>query len=368
MKENKRKIIRNLLIIVLAFLLVKFIMSFKQENIINTLTESQKLVSTEIVELTDNIVKIPISGKLKSVNEINIISEVSGVFQADRFKTGIKFTKGDTLGYIKHDEVKNNLNSQKSKLLNQVSRLVSEIKFDYPESYDIWLNFMSNIQFNKPLPNLPKVSNSKFKNYLSGKELYTVYYSTKTIEDKLSKHIIISNFNGILSEVNIKTGTIVVFGQKIGKFQDPSILEFESSTNIKNTLLIKKKQRVIIQSDLLDGIYEGSVSRINKTIDESSQNMSVFIQISDENLYSGMYVHGNILVGENENSFSIKRSLLNNNKIYIIKDNILIEKEINIIQIIEERAIIKGLDNGDEILSEPIKGSYSGMNIRIQNK
>ena len=42
--------------------------------------------------------------------------------------------------------------------------------------------------------------------------------------------------------------------------------------------------------------------------------MSVFIQISDKNLYSGMYVHGNILVGENENSFSIKRSLLNNNK------------------------------------------------------
>ncbi|KRO68397.1 MAG: hypothetical protein ABR81_05225, partial [Cryomorphaceae bacterium BACL11 MAG-121128-bin16] len=265
MKENKRKIIRNLLIIVLAFLLVKFIMSFKQENIINTLTESQKLVSTEIVELTNNIVKIPISGKLKSVNEINIISEVSGVFQGDRFKTGIRFDKGDTLGYIKYDEVKNNLNSQKSKLLNQVSRLVSEIKFDYPESYDIWLNFMSNIQFDKPLPNLPNVINSKFKNYLSGKEFYTAYYSAKTMEDKLSKHFIISNFNGILSEVNIKTGTIVVFGQKIGKFQDPSILEFESSTNIKNTLLIKKKQEVIIQSDLLDGIYEGSVSRINKT-------------------------------------------------------------------------------------------------------
>ena len=82
-----------------------------------------------------------------------------------------------------------------------------------------------------------------------------------------------------------------------------------------------------------------------------------------------MYIHGNIIVGKNENSFSIKRSLLNNNnKIYIIKNNILIEKGINIIQIIEERAIIKGLDNGDEILSEPIKGSYSGMNIRIQNK
>ena len=366
MKENKRKIIRNLLIIILAFLLVKFIMSFKQENTVNTLTETQKLVRTEIVELTDNTVKIPISGKLKSVNEINIISEVSGLFQGEKFKTGIRFAKGDTLGYIKYDEVENNLNSQKSKLLNQVSRLVSEIKFDYPESYDIWLNFMNNIQFSKPLPDLPTINNVKFKNYLSGKQFYTAYYSSKTMEDKLSKHFIISNFNGVLSEVNIKTGTIVVFGQKIGKFQDPSILEFESSTNIKNTLLIKKKKRVIIQSDLLDGIYEGSVSRINKTINESSQNMSVFIQTSDKNLYSGMYVHGNILIGENENSFSIKRSLLNDNKIYIIKDKILIEKKINIIQIAEERAIIKGLDNGDEILSEPIKGSYTGMNIRIQ--
>ena len=367
MKGNKRKIIRNLLIIVLAFLLIKFIMSFKQEIIINKITETQKLVRTEIVELSNNIIKIPISGKLKSVNEFNIISEVNGVFQGDKFKTGIRFTKGDTLGYIKYDAVENNLNSQKSKLLNQVSRLVSEIKFDYPESYDIWLNFMNNIQFNKPLPDLPTINNVKFKNYLSGKEFYTAYYSSKITEDKLSKHFIISNFNGILSEVNIKTGTIVVFGQKIGKFQDPSLLEFESSTNIKNTLLIKKKQRVIILSDLLDGIYEGSVSRINKIIDESSQNMSVFIQTSDKNLYSGMYVYGNILVGQNENSFSIKRSLLNNNKIYIIKENILIEKEIDIIQIIEERAIIKGLDNGDEILSEPIKGSYTGMNIRTQN-
>jgi len=366
MKENKRKIIRNLLIIVLAFLLVKFIMSFKQENIINKLTETKKLVRTEIVELSYNTIKIPISGKLKSVNEVNIISEVNGVFIGNRFKTGISFLKGDTLGYIKYDEIENNLNSQKSNLLNQVSRLVSEIKFDYPNLYNTWLNFMNNIQFDKPLPDLPEIYNTKFKNYLSGKEFYTAYYSAKTIEDRLSKHIIISAFNGILSEVNIKTGTTVVFGQKIGKLLDPSVLEFESSTNIKNTLLIKKKQNVIIGSDVIDGSYNGYVSRINKTIDEASQNMSVFIQTSNNNLYSGMYVYGNIIVGENENSYSIKRGLLNDNKIYIIKDNILIEKEINIIQILEERAIVKGLDNGDEILSVPIKGSYTGMNIRIQ--
>ena len=368
MTENKRKITRNLLIIVLAILLVNFILSFKQENIENKINETKKLVSTEIIELSNNIIKIPISGKLKSVKEVNIISEVNGIFQGDRFKTGNRFLKGDTLGYIKYDEVENMLNSQKSNLLNQVSRLVSEIKFDYPETYNVWLEFMNNIQFNKPLPDLPKINSAKFKNYLSGKEFYTAYYSTKTIQDKLSKHIIISNFNGILSEVNIKTGTMVIFGQKIGRFQDPNILEFESSTNIKNTLLIKKKQDVIIQSDEIEGIYKGYVSRINKTIEESSQNMSVFIQTTNNNLYSGMYVHGSIIIGENENSYSIKRSLLKNNKIYIIKDNKLIEKKISIIHISDGRAIITGINNGDEILSESVKGSFSGMSVRIQNR
>tara|TARA_B110000914_G_scaffold73412_1_gene64365 strand:- start:5157 stop:6284 length:1128 start_codon:yes stop_codon:yes gene_type:complete len=368
MKENKRKIIRALVIIMAAFLLIKLIMSFKPDNSINKLTESTKLINTEIITLSNNTIKIPVNGKLQSINEVNIISEVNGVFYGDNFKSGIKFKKGDTLGYIKYDELENNLNSQKSNLLNQVSRLVSEIKFDYPQSYDTWLDFMNHIQFNQPVPELPKINDAKFRNYLSGKNFYTTYYSAKATEEKLNKHIIKCDFDGVLNQVEIKSGTPVVFGQKIGKIQDPSKLEFESSTNIKNTLMIKRYQDVIIESDELDGLWNGSVSRINKTIDPSSQNMSVFIETSGNNLYSGMYVYGNILVGENNDSYLIKRSLINDNKIFIIHDNKLVEKQIDILQITEEEAIIRGLKNGDEILSEPIKGSFEGMEIRIKNQ
>jgi len=169
MKENKRKIIRALVIIMAAFLLIKLIMSFKPDNSINKLTKSTKLINTEIITLSNNTIKIPVNGKLQSINEVNIISEVNGVFYGDNFKSGITFKKGDTLGYIKYDELENNLNSQKSNLLNQVSRLVSEIKFDYPQSYDTWLEFMNHIQFNKPVPKLPKINDAKFRNYLSGK-------------------------------------------------------------------------------------------------------------------------------------------------------------------------------------------------------
>ena len=368
MTENKRKIIRALLIILAAYIVIKIIMSFKLDNSINTLTESTKLVNTKTVILTNNQIKIPVYGKLNSIDEIDIVSEVNGIFIGKSFKSGLEFKKGDTLGYIKFTEIENNLNSQKSKLLNQVAILVSEIKFDYPESYNTWIDFLSKIEFSKTLPLLPEIKNPKFRNYLSGQNFYTAYFATKATQAKLNKHIIISPFDGVLNNVSIKSGTGIMMGQKIGKLESPLKLEFESNTNIKNTLLVKKNQIVKIKSDEIDGEWAGKVNRVNKSINPSSQNMSVFINVSDKNLFSGMYVYGNILLGENNESYLIKRSLLNDDKIFLIKENKLIEKTIDIVQINEEEVIIKGLKNGDQILSEPIKGSFDGMKVRTTTK
>ena len=365
MQDNKRKIIRGLLIVFAAFIFIKLIMSFKKDTSINELTESKRLVSSEIVKLEKNIISVPVYGKLFSLKEINIVTEANGIFYGEKFKTGMKFSKGDTLGYIKYDEIESNLNSQKSNLLNQASKIVSEIKFDYPDSYQSWFNFMDKINFNDPLPKLPEIKDKKLKNYLSGKNFFNSYFTAKSTENRLNKHLIISEFNGSLSDVSIKSGTAVVFGQKIGKYHNPNMLEFESNTSIKNTLLIKKNMQVNIKSDEYSGERNGSVSRINKTLNPSSQNMSVFIETNDDDLYNGMYVYGNIIVGEVDNTFKIKRNLIQENNVFTIVDNKLISTEIDVIQVFEDNAIIRGLNNNDRVLNEPIKGSYSGMEIRF---
>ena len=143
------------------------------------------------------------------------------------------------------------------------------------------------------------------------------------------------------------------------------MLEFESNTSIKNTLLIKKNMQVNIKSDEYSGERNGSVSRINKTLNPSSQNMSVFIETNDDDLYNGMYVYGNIIVGEVDNTFKIKRNLIQENNVFTIVDNKLISTEIDVIQVFEDNAIIRGLNNNVRVLNEPIKGSYSGMEIRF---
>jgi len=365
MQDKKRKILRGLTIIFTAFIFIKLIMSFKKDTSINELTESKRLVSSEIVQLEKNIISVPVYGKLISLEEISVVSEANGIFYGDKFKTGMNFFKGDTLGYIKYDEIESNLNSQKSKLLNQSSKIVSEIKFDYPDSYLAWYNFMDQINFNNALPKLPEIKNKKLKNYLSGKSFFNSYFTAKSTEDRLNKHLIISEFKGSLSDVSIKSGTAVIFGQQIGKFHNPNKLEFESTTSIKNTLLLKENMQVKIKSDEFSGKRNGYVSRINKTLNPTSQNMSVFIETNDDDLYNGMYVYGNIIVGEVDSTYKIKRNLIKENNVLTIVDNKLLSTKIDVIQIVEDYAIIKGLKNNDRVLNETIKGSFSGMEVRF---
>jgi hypothetical protein len=52
----------------------------------------------------------------------------------------------------------------------------------------------------------------------------------------------------------------------------------------------------------------------------------------------------------------------------LIEENKLIARTIEIIQINEEDVIVKGLKNGDQLLAEPIKGSFSGMTVRVNTK
>mgnify|MGYP004357414879 CR=1 FL=1 len=68
-----------------------------------------------------------------------------------------------------------------------------------------------------------------------------------------------------------------------------------------------------------------------------------------------------------ENTFLVKRNLIDENQMYVIVGNKLVSKKIEIVQVSEENAIIRGLKNNDLILNESIKDAYDGMEIRYKN-
>ena len=86
MKKYKRSLVRLFVILFSTFLFFKLIMSFKQENSINKLTKSTKLVNQETVKLEENQIFVPVYGTLQSLEQISIVSQASGVLIGDNFK------------------------------------------------------------------------------------------------------------------------------------------------------------------------------------------------------------------------------------------------------------------------------------------
>ena len=364
MKEIVRIILLIVVIVGVTFAAYKFIMRFKKVPKINELVESIKLVEIRTVKLDTNNLSIPIYGNLKSLNEIDIFPEVGGRLMNDDFREGNSYYKGDVIAVFDNSELASNIKSQKSNLLNQTAKLVTDMKFDFPAVVNEWETFLNKIDFETRLPELPKVSDIKLKKYLAGKSIYSTYFSIQAQENRLAKYTLTAPFDGTLIEALLKPGTVARAGQKMGKFINSFQFELEANVTLANGSRVNIGDKVILQSNDIDGEWEGTIKRINRTLSEASQNMDVFILINSSSLYNGMYLFGVAYLGSANNSIVVKRSLLDGDQIFIIEDGILKSRKISILQINEEVAIISGLENGDIILSEAINETFEGMKVR----
>ena len=71
-----------------------------------------------------------------------------------------------------------------------------------------------------------------------------------------------------------------------------------------------------------------------------------------------------ILEESNCNVFALDRGLINGSKeLFAVRENKLISLKINPIHYTETQAIVEGLVEGEEIISQPIIGAYNGMEI-----
>lgn len=133
--------------------------------------------------------------------------------------------------------------------------------------------------------------------------------------------------------------------------------------------MLKIGEDVALQD--LDGnqTYSGTVSRINARVDRASQTIQVFIRIEDPNIREGMYLEAKLDARDEENAIEIERELLiDRSKVYVVRDSLLVLKEINPVYFSSNKVVIKGLEDGEKLVSAPVPGAYPGMKVQIQQK
>ncbi|MFT4681980.1 MAG: membrane fusion protein (multidrug efflux system), partial [Flavobacteriales bacterium] len=272
----------------------------------------KKIEKTVTTVFTSNVengaiqVELPVTGSLKAKNRVDLFSEVQGVMLPDggKFKAGTAFSAGQSLVSIKADDFKASLMSQRSNLQNLVTAALADLRLDYPSSFDNWNSYLSNLDVNKSIPALPEPASDKERMFITGRNIYTTYYSIKNAEIILAKYNLSAPFNGILTNAMVTPGTVIRPGQKLGEFIDPSVYELEAPISSSMINYLKVGQQVQVRAtDNSDRNWTGSVTRINRLIDPKSQSISAFIQVSGAGLEEGMFLEASIDAAKLENAF-----------------------------------------------------------------
>jgi len=97
---------------------------------------------------------------------------------------------------------------------------------------------------------------------------------------------------------------------------------------------------------------------------KNTQTIQAFIQVSGRGLREGMYLEALLDAKNEKNTFEMSRKLLvDNKKVFQLVDSTLVLTEVEPVHFSEKTVVVRGLEDGTEILERTLPGAYDGMRV-----
>lgn len=314
--------------------------------------------------------KIEVDGRLNAYEKINVAAEVQGKLLSTgrTWKQGSTFGKGDLLFQVESKDDEYNLKAQRSQLYTQITQIMPDLKFDYPEEYEKWLAYLQDFDEEKEVKSLPKVSNKKAKYFIGGKNIQSQYYTIKSLEEKLNNYRIYAPFNGVFLSVNNYPGSLVSPGANLGQIMNTYNYEMVSPLTLEALKYVSVGQKVNLTSDEMGSSWTGIVNRTSRQIDQQTQSIPVYITVSGKNLRDGMYLKGSLGAAMvSDVSILPKEVLVNQNEVFLYDaaDSTLSIKEISVINFVDNEVYVKGINANDKVVTSATNNLFVGQKVKL---
>lgn len=355
-----------LFIVGLAYGLMRFLASQKEDLSRRPPVEAKRYVKSAIVEYTKIISPVAAEGRLTSVAEIDIIAEASGrILQGDvSLKKGARFSKGDVLFIIYPDEAALALKASKSQFLNTLANLLPDIKIDYPQAEEGLMEFFSSITLDDPLPPFPEIQDEKLKIFLTSRNVLSQYYTLRKDELQLSRRTVNAPFAGTFTQVNMEVGSYANTGGRVARAIKTDELELEVPVERFDAEWVKIGDKVNVVSDERGFKWIGSVIRKNEFVDPNTQSQGIFILLKNHNsprLLAGEYYRAEFPGHPIDGVMEVPRNVVfNSDEVFVIVDDRLERRHINIIKENEKTLIFNGIDEGEILVMQPLINVLEG--------
>jgi len=369
-----RKIVLGIVFIVIiggTIVFSNFLISQKELPPQRPKTEIKNYVSVVPVAYQPIPVSIEAFGRVGSSQQLNLVAEVGGKLLPGNisFKEGTNFRQGDVLAKISNSEQLLNLQSRKSNFLNLVASVLPDLKIDFPDNYDQWDAYYNNIDLDKTLPVLPKELTPKAKAFLATKNILSEYFAIKSLEENLRKYTLIAPYNGSIQSVSIEIGSVVNPGSVVASIIRTDRLELKIPIELKDFENISIGTKVsIFQEGSENKSWTGKVVRKADFVDANTQSVSAYVSIDSpkSDVYDGMYLRAVIPGKVVKEGMRIQRSIVQNkSEVFVVEDNKLQTKKINIAQITQDEVVFNGLTPGSMLVVDAPSNASNNMVVEI---
>jgi len=365
---KRKSILLGILVIVSTFGFALLLASMREAPKEKEIVAKEIIIPVQCVENEKIDLELSVVGNLEAQAKVDVYAEVSGILESlgKPFLEGVKFTKGERLLVIKNDKYKAEVYSERSSFMNEIASILPDLKFDYPKSFIAWQKYLSDFEVEKELAQIPEAQDDKEKYFLAGSDIYTSYYTIKSMEQELKKYEILVPFTGEVLESDIKPGTLVMTGEKLGEFSNISAYDLVVGIDLNNLSGVKAGNVVRVYSSSINRNWEGIVRRISNKIDEETQMVNVYISVSGKELKEGMFLNADIELEKEVFGIEIPRKLLVKSEfVYVVDRGIVNLKKISVIQKKENSVIIEGLENG-VMLALKTSGIHEGISVSVR--
>ncbi|MEL6863475.1 MAG: HlyD family efflux transporter periplasmic adaptor subunit [Bacteroidota bacterium] len=309
-----------------------------------------------------------ISGRVIPRNTTQLSAEVQGKIQSGAvvFKAGNAFQKGDVLLKINQKEFELGLEAQRSAFLNALTGLLPDMKSDYPDSYQQWLDYAQSFQFGTPLPPLPNTQSDEERFFVTTNQIYNLFYAIKAQEERLTKYRIVAPYSGIITQSSIDVGSLVNPGQALGTIISRYEYELEAGIDLAAANRLKIGDQLAFTSNEIEGKWMGKVVRINNIIDPQTQNIPVYFRLKGKNLRSGMYLEGTFTKSKLNDVAIIPNSALGrDDQVLILQGDVIQRKEVVPVEYTGDSIIVTGLNDNDQLILNQFDVPVEGNKIKI---
>ena len=298
-----------------------------------------------------------ITGRVIPMQKIDVIAQVQGIAQptARPFKAGVSFNRGDILIAIEDADFRYNLSAQKSRFLNALVRIMSDLKLDYPGHFDEWNTYLSTVDLDKPTPKLPETGDTQLRYFLAANDIFNLYYNLKSQEETLKDFIIHAPFYGAVTAAHLDPGDLVRPGIKLGEFIRTDVYEVKAAVSASDIHYLSPGQSIELYARNLDQKYKAKIDRFGQSIDPSTQAMAVYLKVKGKDLKEGMYLEAIVKTKSFNEAVEIPKDVITReNQVYIIHDAVVKLKDVRPLEFRENSVIVHGLSNGDQIITDRI--------------